>query len=116
MKKLASIVLALVLAVSLAACAGPMFSSKTNRTNMQQVSLGMTEAQVIEIMGQPAFKDMFQHGDLTRATYYYFTNEMGNKGFTGSMSTYTLVRQDCAPLVFKNGALIATGRYNKVLY
>ncbi len=116
MKKTATAALALLLILGLAACAGPMFSAKTNRANMQQVSVGMTEAQVVEIMGQPSFKDLYQNGGLTRVTYYYFTNEMGSKAFTASVSTTTLTREDCTPVVFKNGALVATGRYSKVFY
>lgn len=116
MKKIATALLCLVLAAGLAACAGPVFSAKTNRNNMLQVSPGMTEAQVVEIMGQPTFKDLYQNGDLTRVTYYYFTNEMGNKAFTASVSTTTLTRDDCTPVVFKNGVLVATGRYEKVFY
>lgn len=115
MKKHLLVAVAVILAFGLAACTGPL-SSKTNRLHMQQISLGMTEAQVVEVMGEPAFKDLFQAGDLNRQTWWYFTNEMGGKAFAGSVSYYTVTRQDCTPLVFRDGVLVASGRYEKLVY
>lgn len=116
MKKLISIVLALTFAASLAACAGPYPNLKSNRANLVSISSGMTEAQVVEIMGQPSFKDVMEANGMLRTTYYYFTNELGTRAFSSSIGHLSLTRDDCTPLVFKDGVLVASGRYEKLYY
>lgn len=116
MKKLVTIIATLAFVAGLAACSGPYTSFKTNRMNLPQVSVGMTEAQVVEIMGAPTYKDQVMFSGFQRTTYYYFTNELGNKGFTSSVSHWNVTREDCMPLVFKDGVLVASGRYEKLYY
>jgi len=115
MKKLTLVAL-LLLAALAAACSGPYSNMKTNRENLIKLKPGMPLAQVEEVMGAPDFKDVLAADGADRTTLWYFTNEMGNQGFTAAVSRATVTREDCTPLVFKNGKLFMSGNYVKKYY
>lgn len=115
MKKLTLVAL-LLLAVLAAACSGPYSNMKTNRENLIRLKPGMTLAEVEEVMGKPDFKDVLDLQSTERTTLWYFTNELGNRGFTASVSRATVTRDDCTPLVFQGGKLAMSGNYVKKYY
>ena len=111
-----SLVALLLTAALLAACSGPYTSMKTNRENLVRLTPGMTMAEVQEVMGAPDFKDVLTLEGTDRTTLWYFTNELGNKGFTASVARATVTREDCTPLVFKDSKLYMSGSYVKKYY
>lgn len=115
MKKLTLAALLLIAAL-VAACSGPYTNMKTNRDNLIKLKAGMTMAEVEEVAGKPDFKDLLMVQGYERTTLWYFTNEMGNKGFTAAVTRATVTREDCTPLVFKDGKLFMSGSYQKKLY
>ena len=115
MKKRILVALLFVMALA-AACSGPYTNMKTNRENLIKLKPGMTLAEVQEVMGAPDFKDVLTVDGTDRTTLWYFTNEMGNKGFTAAVSHATVTREDCTPLVFKNSKLFMSGSYVKKYY
>ncbi|NJB66590.1 hypothetical protein GGQ74_000230 [Desulfobaculum xiamenense] len=116
MKRL-SIVMALVLVATLvSACAGINSSMRTNRANLLRLEPGMNEAQIVEIMGQPNFKDVNAEPARTRTVLWYYTNEMGDGCLATSMSHIGVTRQDCTPLVLVGNKLTATGKAAKLYY
>lgn len=115
MKKLTLAALLLIAAL-VAACSGPYTNMKTNRESLIKLKAGMTMAEVEEVAGKPDFKDLLMVQGYERTTLWYFTNEMGNKGFTAAVTRATVTREDCTPLVFKDGKLFMSGSYQKKLY
>ena len=115
MKKFVLVAL-LLLAALATACSGPYTNMKTNRENMVRLKPGMTMAEVEEVMGKPDFKDVLTVENTDRTTLWYFTNEMGTKGFTAAMTRATVTREDCTPLVFKDQKLFMSGNYVKKYY
>jgi len=115
MKKRILVALLFVMALA-AACSGPYTNMKTNRENLIKLKPGMTLAEVQEVMGAPDFKDVLAAEDANRTTLWYFSNEMGNKGFTAAVTRATVTREDCTPLVFKDGRLFMSGNYVKKYY
>jgi len=113
MKKVSFIFAILLFSAFVCACSGPYTSMKTNRENIVTLKPGMTVEQVTEIMGRPDFKDMYTVAGMERTTLYYFTNEMGNKGFTASVTRATVTREDCTKLIFKDNKLFVSGDYAK---
>jgi outer membrane protein assembly factor BamE (lipoprotein component of BamABCDE complex) len=114
MPKTFALTLAVCLALTLAACAGPTSSVKTTRAGLVTLEPGMTMDQVVAKLGQPAFKDIATAPGHERVTLYYFTNEMGNRGIFGTMVNTSITREDCTPVMFKNGKLFVTGNYQKL--
>ncbi|MEW5772585.1 MAG: DUF3192 domain-containing protein [Thermodesulfobacteriota bacterium] len=112
MKKLTLVAL-LLFATLAAACSGPYSNMKTNRENLVRLKAGMTMAEVEEVMGKPDFKDVLSLEGAERTTLWYFTNELGSKGFTAAVSRATVTREDCTPLVFKGGKLFMSGDFAK---
>jgi hypothetical protein len=115
MKKLTLVAL-LLFATLAAACSGPYANMKTNRENMVRLKPGMPMTEVEEVMGKPDFKDVLTLEDTDRTTLWYFTNELGSKGFTAAVTRATVTRDDCTPLVFKEGKLYMSGNYVKKYY
>ncbi|MDY7001262.1 MAG: DUF3192 domain-containing protein [Thermodesulfobacteriota bacterium] len=113
MKKVSLAMTVLLFTAFVCACSGPYTSMKTNRENIVTLKPGMSMEQVVEIMGCPDFKDMYTVAGMERTALYYFTNEMGNKGFTASVTRATVTREDCTKLIFKNNKLFISGEYAK---
>lgn len=106
----------LLVAAMAAACSGPITNMKTNRENLVLLKPGMTMAEVETVMGKPDFKDVLAVDNAERTTLWYFTNELGAKGFTAAVSRATVTREDCTPLVFKDSKLFMSGNYVKKYY
>lgn len=84
--------------------------SGNNIWNISRISEGMSEGQVIQIMGKPYDYKTICAGDDVYDVWFYVT--------TPSMLGQTrLVKQNLTPLSFKNGVLIGWGYhyYDKVL-
>ena len=89
-----------------------------NRENVLKLSIGMTKAEVLDIMGTKTVKDGFlycnmtinnpyrseilQGKDKTFEIIYYFTDEKGKP--------CTISDDDLTPLIFDNGKLIGWGQ------
>jgi outer membrane protein assembly factor BamE (lipoprotein component of BamABCDE complex) len=116
MKRLSHAVMVLALSALLFACAGPVTSMLTNRENLIKLKPGMAQSEVEEIMGKPDFKDMMTTPNFERTTLWYFSNEMGNRGFSGAIARATVTRDDCTPLMFKDGKLYMSGDFARKMY
>jgi hypothetical protein len=115
MKK--SILVALLLLAALAtSCTGRYTNMTTNRDNLLKLKAGMSITEVEEIMGQADFKDVLFRGSVDSTTLWYFTNELGTRGFPAAVSRAGVTREDCTPLVFKDSKLMMSGSYVKTYY
>lgn len=84
--------------------------SDNNIWNISRISEGMSEGQVIQIMGKPYDYKTFCAGDDVYDVWFYVTNP-------SMLGQTRLVKQNLTPLSFKNGVLIGWGYhyYDKVL-
>ena len=82
-----------------AGCASfnPYKVAEKNSNNAKNLRVGMTKARVLEIMGEPVKDEAFNQPDVW---YYYFDCNWLD-GF--------ITREECFPLVFKQGKLIGWG-------
>ena len=94
------ILFAVCCAVMLAGCSGtinPYMRAKENVENSKRLRVGMTKAEVLDIMGEPLRNESFNRPDLW---YYYFeTNWLDG----------LITEDECFPLVFSNGKLVGWG-------
>lgn len=87
--------LILLAAVFLPGCS--LKEAAENRTNLEKIKVGMTQAQVKEIMGEP-LKEVYSAPDI----WFYYTKYQWFDG----MNT----RDECTPLMFNaEGILIGIG-------
>lgn len=68
-----------------------------NVENSKKLRVGMTKAEVLAIMGEPAKDEAFHRPDIW---FYYFNMNWGD-GF--------VTEDECFPLVFENGKLAGWG-------
>ena len=92
----------LVCFVVLALCCGcesvnPYRIAEKNINNSKNLRIGMTKAEVLQIMGEPLKNESFNKPDLWY--YYYDCNWLD--GLT--------TEEECFPLVFRDGKLIGWG-------
>ncbi len=96
MKRIFALAAALLLA---AGCSWfPWEEARINIENSKQLRVGMTKAEVLDIMGEPIGDEVFCRPDVW---FYYSTTEWADG----------LVTEDeCLPLVFEKGVLVGWGR------
>lgn len=82
------------------------FTARTNLENSAKLRVGMTKAQVREVMGDPVSDEEYCRPDL----WFYFISPQWYDGLT--------TQDECMPLVFKDGKLLGWGNeyYNKYYY
>ncbi len=79
-------------------CTTPWDTISTNVENSKQLRVGMTKAQVLEIMGNPLTEESFCKPDL----WFYYLNTVWYDGL--------ITEDECLPLVFEDGVLIGWGK------
>ena len=95
MKKIIMLLAAVMLA---AGCSvNPFKTARLNVENSKKLRVGMTKAEVLAIMGEPAKDEAFHRPDIW---FYYFNMNWGD-GF--------VTEDECFPLVFENGKLAGWG-------
>ena len=92
MKKSYSLFAAIVVMLLLAGC-----TAAKNIENSKNLRVGMTKAQVLEVMGRPVEDEAYCKPDV----WFYFVESVWMDGLT--------TRDECMPLVFENGKLIGWG-------
>ena len=75
----------------------PVKIAQKNVENSKRLRVGMTKAQVLEIMGEPVKNESFNRPDIW--FYYFETNWLD--GF--------VTEDECFPLLFQDGKLIGWG-------
>ena len=93
----AAVILALLGCFAGCASINPYKIAEKNVNNAKNLRVGMTKAEVLTIMGEPVKDESFNQPDVWY--YYYDCNWLD--GF--------ITREECFPLVFKNGTLIGWG-------
>ena len=73
-----------------------------NITNISRLSLGMSEAEVLQIMRQPYSRENFLIGEDVYEVLFYVTQ-------FGMLGQTRMVPQNLTPLTFKNGVLVGWG-------
>ncbi|MBR2345438.1 MAG: DUF3192 domain-containing protein [Lentisphaeria bacterium] len=89
--------LGVILLLSGCAAINPYKKAEINVENSKRLRVGMTKAQVLEIMGEPEKDESFNRPDLW---YYYFAPNWIDGLIT---------EDECFPLIFKDGKLIGWG-------
>ena len=75
----------------------PFETAKNNVENSKKLRIGMTKAEVLQVMGEPLKDEAFNKPDLWY--YYYDCNWLDG----------LITEEECFPLVFKDGKLIGWG-------
>ena len=88
---------ALFLAAGVAGCSTPWGTIRRNIENSRKLRVGMTKAQVLEIMGEPIRDEKFCEPDI----WYYYNDMVWGDGL--------ITEDECMPLVFENGKLVGWG-------
>ncbi len=70
---------------------------RRNVENSRKLRVGMTKAQVLEIMGEPIRDEKFCEPDI----WYYYNDMVWGDGL--------VTEDECLPLIFENGKLIGWG-------
>ena len=109
MKTKFSIIAAVLLgaiAVSLTSggCATPWGTIRRNIENSRKLRVGMTKAQVLEIMGEPIRDEKFCDPNI----WFYYNEMVWGDGL--------ITEDECMPLVFENGKLIGWGNDFRIDY
>ena len=73
------------------------YSAKRNVVNSAKLRVGMSKAQVLQVMGEPEKNETFHRPDVW--FYYYETNWVD--GF--------VTEDECFPVVFENGKVVGFG-------
>ena len=73
-----------------------------NRKNLMKLELEMTKNKVVQIMGTPTLNEAYKTGDEGELVilFYYTNRKWADGNFT---------KDECIPIVFKNGKLIGWG-------
>ena len=91
-----------VIALSLGGCALTKdLEAHKNRDRLGTLSLGMTQEQVLQIMGKPWKTEAFMKNERAHAVLYYVTQRIPDGATTDDEMT---------PVVFGDGILIGWGR------
>ncbi len=89
---------ALVLCIAGAGCAlFPWGERARNVENSKQLRIGMTKAEVLEVMGEPVSDETYCKPDV----WYYYVETVWHDGL--------VTEDECIPLVFRSGRLIGWG-------
>ena len=99
MKKSYSLFAAIAVMLLLAGC-----TAAKNIENSKNLRVGMTKAQVLEVMGRPVEDEAYCKPDV----WFYFVESVWMDGLT--------TRDECMPLVFENGKLAGWGNHFYALY
>ena len=93
-----NIVIIFIAALLAAGCSvNPFKTAKLNVENSKKLRIGMTKAEVLSIMGEPAKDEAFHRPDI----WFYYFNTNWADGF--------VTEDECFPLVFENGKLAGWG-------
>lgn len=76
---------------------------KKNRAHIADFTTDMSISAVKSKMGVPDFNEMYQRGDDNVQVLFYRTQRNEGDGMT--------TKDECTPLVFKNGVLIGWGEH-----
>src|SRR5690242_15759272 len=77
-------------------------AASNNVYNLSRVSVGMNEAQVLQIMRHAYSQKSFEYGGDAYDVWFYITRVSG-------LDQSRMVPQNLTPLIFKNGILLAWG-------
>ena len=72
-----------------------------NRKNINKLAVDMSYTQVVDRMGVADFNEMHKRDDDTYQVLFYRTQRSHEDGVT--------TKDECTPLVFKNGTLVGWG-------
>ena len=82
----------------------PWWTIRKNIENSRNLRVGMTKAEVKEIMGEPIRDEKFCEPDI----WFYYTEMVWGDGLT--------TEDECLPLIFENGRLIGWGNDFRIDY
>lgn len=107
MKNLVLFLTVFSLGLALSGCSNTgYFAARRNLQNSAGLRVGMTKAQVIEVMGEPVTGEDYCRPDV----WFYYIDPQWYDGLT--------TQDECMPLVFKDGKLLGWGNeyYNRYYY
>ncbi len=89
---------------------GTQTNAQININRLQQVSIGMTQEEVFQIMRYPAIEENVDYNDLCFDIWFYVTR-------VTVLDQSKLMPRNLTPLIFKDGILVAKGYdyYNYLL-
>lgn len=80
---------------------GWQHTERENREQIAQFNLNMSETTVRERLGKPDFSEAYREGSADVRVLFYRTQRQNSDGIT--------TKDECTPLVFKNGLLVGWG-------
>jgi len=90
-------------ALVLSGCATWQAQQGRNRDNLMKLEIGISKAQVIEVMGPPDLNEAYQKpGGGTLVALFYYTNRIWADG--------NVTRDECTPVVLQDGKVIGWGQ------
>lgn len=91
-------VAAFLIGTTVSSCSSmPWNEAKRNIENSKRLRVGMTKAEVLDVMGDPVSDETFSTPDV----WFYFVQSVWTDGLTN--------RNECMPLVFEEGKLVGWG-------
>ena len=85
-------------------CSTPWGTIRRNTENSRNLRVGMTKAQVLEVMGEPIRDEKFSDPN----TWFYYNEMVWGDGL--------ITEDECLPLIFENGKLIGWGNDFRIDY
>lgn len=85
-------------------CSTPWGEIRRNTENSRRLRVGMTKAEVKEIMGEPIRDEKFCDPDI----WFYYNEMVWGDGL--------ITEDECLPLIFENGRLIGWGNNFRIDY
>ena len=95
---------AICLASGVCGCSTPWGTIRRNIENSRNLRVGMTKAEVLEVMGEPIRDEKFCEPDI----WYYYNEMVWGDGL--------VTEDECMPLIFENGRLIGWGNNFRLDY
>ena len=95
---------AIALVLVAGGCSTPWGTISRNIENSRNLRVGMTKAQVLEVMGEPIRDEKFCEPDV----WFYYNEMVWGDGL--------ITEDECMPLVFENGKLIGWGNDFRIDY
>ena len=89
----------LAAALVLSLCSCTYFSQYDNRKHAEKLRLGMTKDEVLAVMGEPLRNQKYHRPDIW---FYYIETRYG--------WDFQVTRDECLPIVFKNGVVVGWGK------